>query len=237
MSLVSPAPPILLPRRTLIVAAGAALAGCASVPRRPVLDAADCWHEVRLPGKLPTLYALADKQGRRAIAARADRSASMWRKRLPSVPAGEAAFSWWVDRLIPGADLAQADRSDAPARVLFGFGGDVRKLSARTRMMYELAQALTGEEPPYATLMYVWANEAPVGSMIVNPRIDRVRKIVLDSGADRLRSWRDHRRSLADDFKQAFGEAPGPLTSVALMTDADNTRSSAHTWYGPVTLT
>jgi hypothetical protein len=204
------------------------------MPRLPSDD--EGWHEVRLPGKRSTIYSLSDKQGRRAVAASAERSASMWRKRLGAVRAGEVSFSWWVDRLIHGADLAQADRSDAPARVLFGFGGDVGKLSARTRMMYELAEALTGEEPPYATLMYVWANEAPVGSLIVNPRIDRIRKIVLDSGDGQLGTWRDHRRSLAADFRRAFGEAPGPLTSIALMTDADNTGSSAHAWYGPVML-
>ena len=42
---------------------------------------------------------------------------------------------------------------------------------------------------------------------------------------------------LVEDFQRAFGEAPGPLTSIALMTDTDNTASSAEAWYGPVTLT
>ena len=48
--------------------------------------------------------------------------------------------------------------------------------------------------------------------------------------------WRDHRRDLAADFRRAFGEAPGPLTSMAVMTDSDNNRASARTWYGPVLL-
>ena len=34
----------------------------------------------------------------------------------------------------------------------------------------------------------------------------------------------------------AFGEAPGALQSVAIMTDSDNTRSRAQAWYGPLTL-
>ena len=101
-------------------------------------------------------------------------------------------------------------------------------------MMFELAQALTGEVPPYATLMYVWDNQAPVESVVINPRTDRVRKIVLDTGTSQLGRWRDHRRQLARDFHRAFGEDPGPLQSVALMTDADNTRSTAQAWYGPV---
>ena len=223
-----------LRRRGFIVAGSAMVAGCATGPGEHGPD----WHEVPLPGKALTRYHWEQKSGRRALAARAERSASMWRRRLDVSPGhiGEVSFSGWVDRLIEGASVAHAEREDAPARVLFGFGGDRARLSARNRMMFELAQALTGEEPPYATLMYVWEAEAPVESVLVNPRTDRVRKIVVDSGRENLGRWRDHRRHLARDFRRAFGEDPGPLLSVALMTDADNTRSTASAWYGPVQL-
>ena len=63
-----------------------------------------------------------------------------------------------------------------------------------------------------------------------------IRKIVIDSGTGQLRRWRDHRRDLAADFRLAFGEEPGPLVSVAFMTDSDNTRSQARAWYGAVEL-
>jgi hypothetical protein len=213
---------------------GTLLAGCASAP----LDAGGDWHGVRLPGKPATRYRAETKGGRAAWAAQADRSASMWRRRVqrPADQVGEVAFSWWVDQLIDGANVADADREDAPARVLFGFGGDTARLSRRNRMMFELAHAVTGEAPPYATLMYVWESQAPVESVVINPRTDRVRKIVLDTGTAELGHWRDHRRHLAQDFRRAYGEAPGPLQSIALMTDADNTRSTAQAWYGPVRL-
>jgi hypothetical protein len=84
--------------------------------------------------------------------------------------------------------------------------------------------------------MYVWESSAPVGTVIIDGRSDRVRKIVVDSGAAHLRGWRDHRRDLVADFRLAFGEDPGPLTAIALMTDSDNTRSRAEAWYGPVTV-
>lgn len=229
-----PSSPASPRRRGLLVGAAAALAGCATGPG----DHGPDWHGVRLPGKAETRYHWEHKEGRRALAAHAESSASMWRRRLDVTPdrLGEVAFSWWVDQLIPGASVAQVEGEDAPARVLFGFGGDVSRLSQRNRMMFELAHALTGEPPPYATLMYVWENQAPVESVVINPRTDRVRKIVLDSGASQLRRWRDHRRHLVQDYRRAFGEDPGPLQSVALMTDADNTRSSARAWYGPVQL-
>lgn len=222
-------------RRRLAPALAIALLGCATPP--PVADATD-WHPVAIPGKEFTRYEPAQKEGRSALQATSERSASMWRKRVDVAPAllGEVSFSWWVQDLVPGANVAEVDGADAPARVMFGFAGDVSTLPRRTRVMFELAQALTGEQPPYATLVYVWDARAPVGTVIHNPRSDRVRKIVVDSGAGELRRWRDHRRNLREDFRRAFGEEPGPLVSIALMTDSDNTRSAARSWYGGVTL-
>jgi hypothetical protein len=219
-------------RRLLLAATG--LAGCAAPPQRPP-DIGE-WHAVPLPGKRPTRYQAARKAGRPAVAAQADASASLWRKRLDIAPErlGEVSFSWWVDTLIAGADAAQAERGDAVARVMFGFDGDFKRLSFRNRLQFELAETLTGEAPPYATLAYVWETSAPAESVIVNPRSDRLRKIVVDSGVAQLGRWRDHRRHLVRDFQRVFGEAPGRLRSVALMTDTDNTRAAAQAWYGPV---
>ena len=67
-----------------------------------------------------------------------------------------------------------------------------------------------------------------------SPRTDRVRKIVLEAGPQHLGQWRHHRRDLVADFQRAFGEAPGDVLGVALMTDSDNTRSTATAWYGDI---
>lgn len=223
-------------RGALAFSALALLAGCATTVAPP--PAAEGWQPLALPGKKLTQYSWTEKDGRPALEAASDRSASIWRKRLEPAPpnVGEVSFSWWVQSLIPGANVSDIDHEDAVARVIFGFAGDIDKLPLRTRMKFELAQALTGEVPPYATLMYVWDSKLPVGTVVINPRSDRIRKIVVDSGPAELRRWREHRRDLAADFRLAFGETPGPLTSMAVMTDSDNSRASARTWYGPVEL-
>jgi hypothetical protein len=216
------------------------LGGCATAPA-PVAeqgpDASD-WQAVTLPGKRASHYEVSRWQGRWAIAATADASASMWRRRVAVAPEqiGRVRVSWWVDRLIDGASVADADREDAVARVIFAFDGDRARLSARNQALFDLAQALTGEAPPYATLMYVYDAAAEPGTVVINPRSDRVRKIVLDSGSAKLRTWRDHERNLVEDYRRAFGEDPGPLVGIAVMTDGDNTRSQARTWYGWVEL-
>jgi hypothetical protein len=225
----------LIPGLFAVAAAVLALAGCASAPEPA---AAGAWHEVRIPGKTPTHYSVSHKDGRQAVSANSERSASMWRKRVRHEPdqLGRVSFSWWVQDLVAEASVADVAREDAAARVLFAFDGDIGSLAARTRAVFELAEALTGERPPYATLMYVWDTALPVGTVIVNPRSDRIRKIVVDSGPAGLRQWRDHQRDLAADFRLAFGEAPGALVSIAVMTDADNTRGSAKAWYGAVSI-
>jgi Protein of unknown function (DUF3047) len=197
----------------------AVLGGCATPPAVP--PSAD-WHMVTVPGKKPTRYAWVQKSGRPAWHAQAEVSASMWRRRV-HVDAAELAkvdFAWWVSALNPQSQLGSIDGDDAPARVMFSFAGDEGQLSARNRMMFELARTLTGESPPYATLVYVWDNSAPVDSVIVHPRTDRIRKLVVESGEHRLGQWLHYKRDLAADFRRAFGEEPGDLVGIAIMTDA-----------------
>ena len=103
-------------------------------------------------------------------------------------------------------------------------------------MQSELSRALLGEDMPYATLTYVWCNSRPIGTVLVSPRTDRVRKIVVESGAGRVGQWLDYQRDVVKDFREAFGEEPGPLIGIALMTDADNTGEQINAWYGALRL-
>lgn len=238
--------PILLmnaaARHAAALATGAVLllAGCASLePPAPSPsgdgDAAQ-WRPVTLPGKARTHYAWTTKDGEPALAAVAERSVSLMRRDVPPALAMPSSirFAWWVDAVLPGADVSQAEAEDAPARIVLAFDGDASRLSARNRLLFDLAETMTGERPPYATLMYVFGNEDQAGQVVVNPRSDRIRKIVVDGGAAAVRRWRRHQRDVAADFRRAFGEEPGPLKAVAVMTDADNTRQTARAWYGRI---
>lgn len=216
-----------------------AVAGCAVGPSRvPTANTAAQWQPFTLPGKRETRYLPAQKDGRVCWHAQANASASMLRRQFEGHPIDglHAEFSWWVPRTIADADLGRAESSDSPARVAFAFTGDMARLSTRTRMQYQMAEMLTGEVPPYATLMYVWSNNAPLETIFTSARTDRVRKIVVETGESQLRRWRNYRRDLSADFHRAFGERPGPLIGIGLMTDADNTGSTAEAWYGDVLL-
>jgi hypothetical protein len=191
-----------------------------------------------VPGKQATRFRYEVVDGRHAVVAEARSSASLLRKHMRVEPAdlGRIKFSWKVPSLIEGADLSLRDKDDSPVRLVLAFDGDRSRFSPRDTLLAELSRALTGEEMPYATLMYVWSNSAPAGSVIANPRTDRIRKLVLESGPGALGRWVDYERDLHADFQRVFGEAPGALIGVAIMTDADNTRSHAKAWYGTVSL-
>lgn len=199
----------------------------------------DAWQPLLLPGKRYAAFEIARKPEGAALSVDADGSVSILRKRFDkAVPdVDRIAFSWKVEGLPEDARLGEAGKDDAPVRILLSFDGDRSKWTARNHRMSEMSRLLTGEELPYATLMYVWANQDALETVIVNARTDRIRKVVVESGAQQVGRWRDYQRNIRADFLKAFGEEPGPLLSVAIMTDTDNTRSSLRAWYGRMNLT
>ena len=200
---------------------------------------APTWEHQPFPGKTASRYRYVYIDGRHALRAHTQASISLLHQkiRLSATELEQVQFSWKVPALIANADMALRDADDSPVRLVLVFEGDRSKFSTKNAMLSELAHTLTGEPMPYATLMYVWCNTRAPGSVIVNPRTDRIRKLVVESGAGRLNQWLDYRRDIAADFEAAFGEAPGALLGVGIMTDTDNTRSETQAWYGPVTLT
>jgi hypothetical protein len=194
------------------------------------------WRHFPLPGKTATLYSFGKEHGRDALTAKAGVSASMMRRDVNILPAnlGDVSFSWHVPQLMVNADLAERDLDDAPVRIVLAFEGDKSQFSAKNAMLSELAQVMTGEPLPYATLMYVWCNKRPAGSVVINPRTDRIRSLVVESGEKNLKQWLDYKRNIQVDFEKAFGEKPGKLLSVAVMTDSDNTKSHIVAAYGDV---
>lgn len=217
------------------------LAGCSHGPR--VAETSESagafagWQHWTLPGKTATDYRPVRYGGTHdAMEAQARASASLLRRALDLDPQeiGDIRFSWKVPMLVPAADMARRETEDAVVRIVLTFDGDRSRLSARDRALSELAQLMTGEPLPYATLMYVWCPTRVPGSVILNPRTDRIRKLVVESGPARLNQWLDYERDIRADFLEVFGEEPGRLLHVAIMSDGDNTGSEFRAWYGPV---
>ena len=75
-----------------------------------------------------------------------------------------------------------------------------------------------------------------MGTVVPNPHTDRIRQLVIESGPSRLAQWVDFDRDVKADFVHAFGEMPGTLHSLGIMTDSNNTGTTVDAWYGPIPL-
>jgi hypothetical protein len=227
-----------------------ALAGCVTVPRDlpygvvPFSTASELdalprgWEEVVLRRDLPhTDYRVVDLDGRRVMRA-GGQGASGLRCRLRADPRDVPWMRWsWRTREVPpGMCVQRSETDDSPARVVVAFHGDERELSLRDRAVFELVHLITGERLPYATLMYVWDAQLPVGTIVNYSRTSRIRYLVVESGPARAGRWLRYERNLVEDFRRVFGEEPGALDSVGLMTDGDDLKADVETWYGDIHL-
>ena len=232
----------------LLVAGGASFA--ATEPRVAPFSSASGpelpapWRIVTLP-KIPrhTRYAVAENDGRRAVRADADAS---YANAVHPLDAEIGAtpilrFAWRVDRFPEHSDLTSRARDDVAAKVCVLLDVPLERLSLVDRTKIQLGRRLFDPQLPAATICYVWDRTLPAGRWIDNAYTDRVRMLVLRSGANGEQSrWFDERRDLRADFLQAFPrEAAAGLPRVAALafaSDADNTKGKAAAWFGDMAL-
>jgi hypothetical protein len=240
-------------RKLIAAVAAGVLAGCAVAPEAPdeiplpavgnfssekpgdVLPSG--WRVWQLSGlKRPTEYRLVDHEGRTVILARSRAGASglVFPLSLDLKAYPVLHWHWKVPALIPGADNTQRNTEDSPVRMVVTFDGDKARLPLEDRLFADQFRLFTKQEFPYAILMYIWENRAPVGRVIDNLHTARIKMIVAESGAEHLGQWRAETRNVYEDYKRAFGEDPPRIRSIGIMTDSDNTGTDAEAYYGDI---
>jgi hypothetical protein len=189
-------------------------------------------------GKRPTEYRLVDNGGATVLEAYADGAGTGFYRRVRVDPRRQPLleWSWRIEEMIEGADLRVGAREDSTARLVVSFHGDPRKLDFEDRAKLRLAKAFAGEPLPYAMLIYVWSNQIPAETALPSPQLDRIRMVVVESGPAHVGQWRSYRRNVLEDYRRAFGEDPGDIVAVGVLTDSDNTQRVARGWYGDITL-
>lgn len=187
--------------------------------------------------KRPTEYRLVKDDQRTVIRARASSSASglVHPLDLDSSVYRLLHWHWKVDDLIAKADNTQKHTEDSPVRVVISFDGDMNKLDFSDQMFFDQVKAFTGQQLPYATLMYIWENRVARDTVIPNRHTSRIKMVVAESGRDKVGSWQEQTRDIYADFRRAFGEEPGRIIAIGIMTDTDNTGDNVHAYYGDIT--
>lgn len=184
-----------------------------------------------------TEYALVDDGGTTVVRADAQAAAAALVHKL-SAPAPGALLHWrWkVNGVLKNSDPATKKGDDYAARVYVMFDYPLGKLRFGDRMRLRLARAFFDPDVPAAALCYVWDARLPAGTVLASPYTDRVRIIVVASGATQAGRWQTVERDVRADFRRAFGEEPPAVSAVAVATDTDNTGEKATAWYGDIVL-
>ena len=76
------------------------------------------------------------------------------------------------------------------------------------------------------TVKYVWSLAVPTGTT-ASASLGLTQMIVLRSGVPQENGWVEEGVNVARDFERLFGEAPKRPLGIALLTDADDTKSRA----------
>nr|WP_067293506.1 DUF3047 domain-containing protein [Marinobacterium profundum] len=124
-------------------------------------------------------------------------------------------WSWKVNNLLQGADERTKAGDDYPARIYVVFSGG---------MFFWKTRALN----------YVWSSHQAVDTEWPNAYTGNARMIAVQSAATSPGQWRNEVRDVRADYRRQFGEEPGKVAAVAIMTDTDNTGQTAKAWYGDI---
>ena len=146
------------------------------------------------------------------------------------------SWRWKVAQGIPDANNADTSKEDSPVRIIVAFDGDSSKLSLKDKVASSFAQGQSGQPLPYAALMYIWGNKVPLNKVTNSPRTSRIRMLSLNVDEQGIGQWHSFTRNLVDDFKMAFGEDPGKVIGIQVLTDTDNTGGDTQAFYGDISL-
>jgi hypothetical protein len=169
--------------------------------------------------------------------ARASMAAIVRSVRVEAARRPRRSWRWKALQLPERSDLATREGDDFAARLYVAFDLGLGALPIGTRIGVWLARLAYGDDVPAAALCYVWARRASVGAIASSAFTERVRMVVVESGAAQLGRWRGYERDVVADYERAFG-APAPAVSgVAVSADADNTGGTAEALFGDVRFT
>ena len=189
-----------------------------------------------LKDNVPTDYRLVEREGRVVLQAESKEGGSGLIRRIHIDPRRHPVmeFSWRVPRDSARGGADGPSRASPPVRISLAFDGDPAKLDFEDRAKLRLAKALTVNGLPFASLLYVWINNRPAETVYSSPHTERVRHIVVESGERRADQWITVRRNILEDYRRAFGEEPGQLVAIGLMTDYGDNNAPRRAFYGDI---
>lgn len=85
---------------------------------------------------------------------------------------------------------------------------------------------------------YVWSSTSPKNKVWPNPFAGKnAMMLAVRSSTDKTKIWYTEKRNIRIDFKRLTGEDIRYIDAVAIMTDTDNSKGRATTYYGDIYFT
>ena len=182
-------------------------------------DALDEWEEKIFKGRV--LYSVKVDKNDGYLSAYSDNTASGILFKIGFDPKEEPMISWkWKVLHFPGKKQYASDstewieQDDYAARFYVIF----------PKLAFNHTKALE----------YVWDIRLPVETIKSSPYSENIKIIVIESGNKFFKKWIHEERNIYDDFVKAFGHEPPKVGAIAIMTDTDNTRSTAEANYDEI---
>lgn len=120
------------------------------------------------------------------------------------------SWQWRVNELPTGGDERYKKTGDSAAAIYVIFPGWIRP----------------------ANIKYVWSASLPVGTVTDSPYSSKTKVVVLRNQSTPLGTWVREKVNVYQDFQRLFGQEPEPVKAFGIMTDSDNTKSTAEGDYG-----
>ena len=179
--------------------------------------AASNWQYVRFPRRADAKF---QAQGEDTIVVQAKAGVGLlWHSVPPwGSDANRARWRWRVMQGVGPTDLTKKGGDDRALAIYFAFADDEEDISETTNLV-DLLRRQRGD-----VLVYVWGGIDRPGSFLPLPYFGQRGVTVVKRAADAPQgTWFSEAADLHDDFRRAFGRAPGKLVAVAVSSDSDDT--------------
>lgn len=145
-------------------------------------------------------------------------SGYFYEKNIPITAQSTLRWRWKIEQF-PGAANEQTKAGD-------DFAGRV----------YVLKKGLFGMASARA-IVYVWSEQYPVGQSWANPYTGKAIQVVVNSGQHRDNGgWQSVQRNIQADFKRYHGMDIDAIDAIAIMTDSDQSGTTAIAYYDDIRL-
>jgi len=143
-------------------------------------------------------------------------------------------WRWKVSNILEKGDITKKDGDDCAARLYINFEYDPSGQSFIKRARYAATKILYGEYPPGESICYIWGSRASEEKVIPNAYTDTVMMFAVQSAVSDTNEWVTERRDILEDYSRSFKGTAHAISSIAIMSDSDNTGESVTAWYGDI---